>query len=190
MKAQANPCSSSDFNRLSKAFRTLLVCPFAAKLNRIGRRAGQRDPDGGLWLLLAVVLVLVPGRTNAGGTWVPLTNQAPDNIDNLLLLSDGTVMVASGEPGAGGIGNAWYRLTPDANGSYLNGTWSTLAPMHYDRVYYSSQVLRDGRVLVAGGEYGTGTNSAEVYDPLANTWTVTPPPPSFHYTSRSRASLD
>jgi hypothetical protein len=109
---------------------------------------------------------------------VQLTNTAPDNIDLLLLLSDGTVMAASGEPGAGGIGNAWYKLTPDTYGSYLNGTWSTLAPMNYDRLYYSSQVLRDGRVLVAGGEYGTGTNSAEVYDPLANTWTITPPPPA------------
>lgn len=111
------------------------------------------------------------------GTWVPLTNQAPDDIDTMLLLTDGRVMAASGEPGAGGIGNAWYLLTPDANGSYINGTWSTLAPMNYTRLYYSSQVLRDGRVLVAGGEYGTGTNAAEVYDPLANTWTITPPPP-------------
>jgi hypothetical protein len=127
---------------------------------------------------LAVVLALVPVRTSAVGTWVPLTNRAPDNIDNLLLLSDGTVMAASGEPGAGGTGNAWYRLTPDANGSYLNGSWSTLAPMNYTRLYYSSQVLRDGRVLVAGCEYGTGTNSAEVYDPVGNTWTVTPPPPA------------
>jgi hypothetical protein len=129
------------------------------------------------WLLLAMALVLVPGRAGAAGTWVPLTNRAPDNIDLLLLLSDGTIMAASGEPGAGGVGDAWYKLTPDTNGSYLNGSWSTLAPMNFERLYYSSQVLRDGRVLVAGGEYGTGTNSAEVYDTLANIWTITPPPP-------------
>src|ERR1017187_4417945 len=153
MKAQANPCSSSEFNRLSRVFRTLLACPFADKLNRNCRRASRRNPDCCLWLLLAVVLALVPVRTSAVGTWVPLTNRAPDNIDNLLLLSDGTVMAASGEPGAGGTGNAWYRLTPDANGSYLNGSVSTLAPMNYTRLYYSSQVLRDGRVLVAGCEY-------------------------------------
>jgi hypothetical protein len=131
-----------------------------------------------LSFLLIIVLTVIPGQTLAAGTWVPLTNTAPDNIDLLLLLSDGTILAGSGEPGAGGFGNAWYRLTPDANGSYLNGSWSTLAPMNYDRLYYSSQVLRDGRVLVAGGEYGNGTNSAEVYDPLANTWTVTPPPPA------------
>jgi len=51
-----------------------------------------------------------------------------DNIEHLLLLSDGTVMAASGGPAGRGTGNAWYRLTPDANGSYLNGSWSTLGP--------------------------------------------------------------
>ena len=131
-----------------------------------------------LTLSLALAMVLIPMRINATGTWARLTNQAPDNIDTMLLLSDGTVMGASGEPGAGGIGKAWYRLTPDTSGSYLNGTWTTLAPMNFTRLYYSSQVLRDGRVLVAGGEYGTGTNSAEIYDPLANAWTITPSPPA------------
>src|SRR5205085_6808021 len=45
------------------------------------------------------------------------------------------------------------------------------------------------RVLVAGGEYGTGTNSAEIYDPVANTWTTTPPPPpgqTMFYDSNSK----
>ena len=50
--------------------------------------------------------------------------------------------------------------------------------MNYSRLYYSSDVLRDGRVFVAGAEYGTGTNSAEVYDPASNAWTPTPPPPA------------
>lgn len=126
-------------------------------------------------VLIAYLWTAAP--VHAAGTWISLTNLAPDDIDTLFLLTDGTVMAASGEPGAGGIGNAWYRLTPDTNGSYINGTWSTLAPMNYTRLYYSSQVLRNGCVLVAGGEYGTGTNAAEIYDPLANTWTVTPPPP-------------
>ena len=175
MKAQATPRQGLDFTRFLQILHPPLVRA-AARKKRITRRAGRRNSN--CWLLLAGVLALFPGPINAAGSWTPLTNRAPDNIDNLLLLSDGTVMAASGEPGAGGFGNAWYRLTPDANGSYLNGTWSTLAPMNYTRLYYSSQVLRDGRVLVAGGEYGTGTNSAEVYDPVANTWTVTPPPPA------------
>ncbi len=169
--------SGPGFNRFFQIVHPSLAAETAVKRNGSIRRIGGRDP-GWLWLLVAVAMAFVPCGINAAGTWAPLTNPAPDNIDLMLLLSDGTVLAASGEPGAGGFGNAWYKLTPDANGSYLNGTWSTLAPMNYDRLYYSSQVLRDGRVLVAGGEYGTGTNSAEVYDPLANTWTVTPPPPA------------
>ncbi|MCB9896534.1 MAG: hypothetical protein H6825_00895 [Planctomycetes bacterium] len=67
-----------------------------------------------------------------------------------LLLGDGTVMAAQNNGST--IGNAWYKLTPDASGSYVNGTWSTLASAHDTRLYYLSQVLTDGRVFVAGGE--------------------------------------
>ncbi len=110
--------------------------------------------------------LLISLKLMAVGTWVPLNNLAPDYIAMTLLLSDGTVMAS-----AGGETNNWYRLTPDASGSYVNGTWSTLSPMNDTRLYYASDVLRDGRVFIAGGEYGTGTATAEVYNPLSNTWT-------------------
>jgi len=87
----------------------------------------------------------------------------------MLLLSDGTVMAANASVSA-----VWYQLTPDRNGSYVNGTWSTLSSMHDTRLYYSSAVLTDGRVFVAGGESGTGAQQAEVYDPLTDVWTLTP----------------
>src|ERR1051325_3700792 len=107
-------------------------------------------------------------RPAFAGTWTTLVRAAPGSVDTMLLLSDGTVMAAN----AGG--SVWYRLTPDIHGSYVNGTWTTLAAMHDTRLYYSSAVLRDGRVFVAGGEYGTGTSNGEVYDPLSNTWTMAP----------------
>jgi hypothetical protein len=87
------------------------------------------------------------------------------------LLPDGTVMCANGAA-------AWCRLTPDSHGSYVHGTWSMLASSIDTRLYYASQVLRDGRVFVAGGEYGTGGPHAEVYDPLTDSWTQTDPPAS------------
>jgi len=93
----------------------------------------------------------------------------------MLLLPDGTVLAADND-GIGNIGYKWYKLTPDNHGSYLQGTWSNLASMHYTRLFYSSAVLRDGRVFVAGGEYGTGTTNAEVYDPQLNVWTIVPVP--------------
>jgi hypothetical protein len=131
---------------------------------------------GGAWRSLvvsAVLLGLNPSRSPAAGTWIPLNQTPPESINTMLLLSDGTVMAA----GAGSQ-NGWYRLTPDSTGSYVNGTWSTLSSMHYTRLYFSSDVLADGRVFVAGGEYGTGTNSAEVYDPVTDVWTLAPPPPA------------
>jgi hypothetical protein len=92
----------------------------------------------------------------------------------MLLLSDGTVMASKNDGMS--IGNGWYRLTPDIHGSYVQGTWTTLAAAHDTRLYYPTQVLRDGRVFVAGGEYGSGGPKAEVYDPLTNAWTQTNPP--------------
>ncbi len=115
----------------------------------------------------AAAAVGLTGLTARAGTWTPLAQSAPGTVDLMLLLSDGTVMAADG-------GNSWFRLTPDLHGSYINGTWSTLASMNDSRLYYSSQVLRDGRVFVAGGEYGSGKGTAEVYDPVTDTWTYAP----------------
>ena len=115
------------------------------------------------------------GQTHAVGTWSAVKNQAQFGSGGLmLLLSDGTVMSKTSSGGSGN-GNIWLRLTPDSKGSYANGTWTNnIAPMHNTRLYFTSQVLTDGRVYVAGGEYGDGINLGETYDPLKNTWTLAP----------------
>lgn len=117
----------------------------------------------------ALMLALLSARhAGAVGSWTPLVNLAPTNVSHMLLLSDGRVIAQ----GQGGLGTDWYFLTPN-NGSYANGTWSTAASMHETRQYYASDVLPDGRVFVAGGEYGftLGGQDAEIYDPVANSWT-------------------
>lgn len=108
------------------------------------------------------------------GTWTTLVNAPPAAVATTLLLTDGSVL-------AQGVStNHWYRLRPDGNGSYVNGTWSTLASSVHAPLYYASGVLRDGRVIVAGGEYDAGALvwllNVELYDPLANTWTTLPTP--------------
>ena len=131
-----------------------------------------------LWALRSALIVAalpLAAFTAMAGTWIPLQNAAPDNVQLMLLLPDGTVMAAN-SGGAGTAGKAWYKLTPDKNGSYVKGTWTTLAPMADTRLFYSSVVLRDGRVFVAGGEYGTGGAKAEIYDPQNNVWTPVPVP--------------
>jgi hypothetical protein len=94
----------------------------------------------------------------------------------MLLLSDGTVMVqGGGNPTT--VTKTWYQLSPDSSGSYVNGTWTQLPSMGLEREWYASNVLRDGRVFVLGGEdsgpHGdmNWTNTGEIYDPVANTWT-------------------
>lgn len=109
-------------------------------------------------------------------TWTPLTTQPPFNTDTAHLLTDGTVIVHQYNS------NFWWRLTPDINGSYLNGTWTQLAGMQssYKPLYFASAVLPDGRLLVEGGEYNNlqavWTNMGSIYDPLANVWTTVNPP--------------
>lgn len=47
-------------------------------------------------------------------------------------------------------------------------------------LYYASGILRDGRLIVVGGEYDAGAMiwllGAEMYDPVGNTWTTLPVP--------------
>jgi len=121
--------------------------------------------------------------------WQLLTNQPPvlDYTDcgpgNPILLTDGTVMLA--DNGC----QDWWRLTPDAFGSYVNGTWTQLAslPDGYSPLYHATAVLSDGRVIIEGGEYNFSngvfhavwTDQGAIYDPLANTWTLVAPPPFF-----------
>ena len=106
------------------------------------------------------------------GTWTALAHAAPAGIGTMELLSDGTVI--------GTQGKNWYKLTPDSTGSYVNGTWSTMASMSLERLYDATNVLQDGRVLVVGGEYSgpnltaNTTNTGEIYNPVTNIWSSIP----------------
>ncbi len=88
-----------------------------------------------------------------------------------LLMTDGTVICH--DTNGPGEGTGWNKLTPNINGSYINGTWSSIGSMNYDRLFFASQVLPDGRVFAAGGEYGAGATRGEVYDPVTDVWTNT-----------------
>lgn len=128
-----------------------------------------------------------PSRAAAPGAvsapWQTLSQPAPFHPDTALLLTDGTVMAQD-------YGTSrWWRLTPDAYGRYVDGTWTQLPPMPggYAPYDYCSAVLADGRVVVEGGEYtyingvasATETNQGAIYDPVMNTWQVLDPPPGW-----------
>lgn len=130
-------------------------------------------------LLLAFALALAasvvaqdqPSSPATPGTLTRLAHSAPNGNELPFLLTDGSVLVQ-------GFGDSdWYKLTPDVNGSYLNGTWTRMAnlPQGYSPYAMASAVLADGRVVISGGEYNFGnfafTNLGAIYDPVANTWT-------------------
>ncbi len=116
-------------------------------------------------------------RDLLNGTWTPLTNLIPDpdGAQTAILLSDGSVMVLAGSDNAS---NIWYKLTPDSSGNYANGTWSQLATSNVQRLFAPMALLPNGDVFIMGGEYsGPNTtenlnNTGEIYDPVANTWTM------------------
>ncbi len=127
---------------------------------------------------------LAPGETPSVGGWTTLTNNPGTAVQNPLLMTDGTVIAMAACTGQ------WYKLTPDITGSYLNGTWTTIAkmPSGYGPLFGGSGVLPDGRVIFEGGEYNDAAQSGDcpnavwtslgaIYDPVANAWTNVAPPP-------------
>ena len=119
------------------------------------------------------------------GTWTPLVNLAPvDTIGSMQLLSDGSVL----QQKPLGSGYMAQKLSPDATGSYVNGTWSALAPMTHQRGGGTSNTtLPDGREFVLGGIKSPDTG--EIYNPLTNAWSdIAPCPESFQ--SRPHYAVD
>ena len=126
-------------------------------------------------LILTFLVGISVVTVGEASTWTNVTNLPPAAVDTMLLLTDGTVLAHQASPQCGPL---WYQLTPDSTGSYINGTWSTTAPMGTGRLYFASHVLPNGKLWVLGGEYtlsGPGCNAVftrtgEIYDPVNNTW--------------------
>jgi hypothetical protein len=68
------------------------------------------------------------------GTWSPLAHQPTFGAGTMLLLTDGTVMCQNSGT------SHWWKLTPDINGNYVNGTWSALADGPNAPLYFASAV--------------------------------------------------
>ncbi len=128
-------------------------------------------------VVLAAMAVVMP--TVGAQSWQPLNRRAPVAMGVPLLLTDGTVLVH--RPST----SEWYRLRPSNTGSYVDGTWSKAGsmPSNYGPLYFASAVLRDGRVVVSGGEYNFGqgvwTNLGAIYNPASNTWAPLAGPPGW-----------
>ncbi len=122
-------------------------------------------------------LMAAPPPATAG-TWTKVKdNPLASKTGNMLLLSDGTVVLQGAEK-TNGTSQKWAKLVPDATGNYVNGTWSTMASMNTARAHFSSWVIPDGRLVVLGGQFflapdgglGTWSNTVEIYNPLSDSW--------------------
>jgi hypothetical protein len=108
------------------------------------------------------------------GLW---TEAAPMNYPRLehlsVVLSDGKLLVVGGvDRVASGPTNS--EKTAEVYDP-VNNTWTLTANLNKSRIYSKGILLKDGRVLAAGGQipnYGY-TDGVEIYDPSTNTWAAT-----------------
>ena len=109
------------------------------------------------------------------GVWTTTGNMTTGRDGHTAtLLPNGKVLVAGGQDNNGIVLSSAELYDP------ATGSWTlTASAMYSARNAHTATLLPNGKVLVAGGEgttTGVVTNSAELYDPVANTWTPTPNP--------------
>jgi hypothetical protein len=103
---------------------------------------------------IALTLLLALAGVAGAQSWTPIVNQPPSFLPGVMLqLRDGRIIM---HDEGGTVATDWWVLTPDASGSYVNGTWSYggALPTGYQPLYFGSQVFMDGHtVVIEGGEY-------------------------------------
>ncbi len=141
--------------------------------NRHGAsRAARAGKRGNRNRCIRLGLDQLERREMLTGTWSNITNVDGEQlplIQRTILLSDGSVLAQTGDDQAT---NTWIRFT--ISGSVAHVT--SVPNSNLQRLFYTSDVLTDGRVLVLGGEYSDAntdqndTNTGEIYDPVSNSW--------------------
>jgi hypothetical protein len=146
--------------------------------------------------LLASGKVLVAGGDGGGFGTAEIYDPAADawtttgamnflHTDHVaVLLGDGRVLVTGGGPttivGYGPQGSRTAK-SPAELYNPTTDSWSIAATPAYDRpVKPTATLLKNGRVLVVGGQYMDASSDealerSEIYDPTANTWSAATP---------------
>ena len=119
-------------------------------------------------------------QTTAYG-WMPTgkLNEARSG-HTATLLPNGQVLVVGGESNV--LDGNGYSTHLDSAELYdpISGKWRVTGHLHHPRSGHSATLLRDGRVLVVGGNHTAGLEdmdpepaTAEIFDPQTAAWTMT-----------------
>lgn len=106
--------------------------------------------------------------------WFPPGSGAVQGCHVTSLLSDGRLLFVGGSMNNGNPQDPIPRTVKAFN--RFTNSWSQVEPINIGRWYPGIVRLPDERILIVGGELDgpTGrTNSCEIYDPVANSWTMT-----------------
>lgn len=109
------------------------------------------------------------------GQWTAAPSMSTPRVGmNPVALPDGRVLVAGGYSN---YGTSTTTATAEVFDADAN-SWTNVASLTQKRAGHTTTVLSDGRVLVAGGDAGSGSilTSAEIYDPQTNQWSSTTMP--------------
>ncbi|MBN1774462.1 MAG: DUF4215 domain-containing protein [Deltaproteobacteria bacterium] len=112
------------------------------------------------------------------GSWSGTDSMAEDRgYSPAIFLHDGRLFVMGGFTYIGGAYVVGSRATTELYDPTA-ASWSFGTPMLQDRRTHVAVTLADGRILVAGGDYGNMSDhgvrrTAEIHDPVAESWTAT-----------------
>lgn len=112
----------------------------------------------------------------ARGTTTLIAPSGPGRVNHTATLAGGDRVVVAG--GTDYYGGAWHAMDRVDVYSADVGRWYQAAAMRAPRADHAAVALRDGRVLVAGGEDGSFIyRTVEIYDPATDTWSSAAPMP-------------
>jgi N-acetylneuraminic acid mutarotase len=123
----------------------------------------------GIAALIFAVLAMLPAQDARGESFGATDALVKARVNHTeTLLPNGKVLVVGG---GGYNGFHYYDALKsvelyDADGKSLG----EVSSLHRLRAYHTATLLKDGRVLVAGGFCDSGANS-EIYDPATGNWT-------------------
>jgi len=123
--------------------------------------------------------IFTPNANPANGTWA---NTGDLNVARYMfpvaLMPDGIVLAAGGSNMTGWLNTAEYFDPLENSGE---GAWISTGSLTQARMRHTATCLKNGRVLVAGGQGQATTGeaipltSAELFNPASESWDAAPP---------------